>query len=436
MGFFEKAKSLGQPSTSVRTSAGGTIPEIPTAATSGAPSPSGQLRQRYALLLASFVATSAIACGAEDPSVNDESSSDVGRIAQDITGGTVLTSNFGPSSSVVAFNESRNCTGLKVAPLFYLTANHCGFVNGQFITTNSGFDGLSGMHDHTVVQAFDHPTTFMGRVTNAASIQWDLALLKLDYDDLIPVHTPNYAIQSSGDTGVFFGVGCDAVNPANGGNKQFGISSPTANYTGVVFSANDQPRLCPGDSGGPFFKQVNGVFRLAGMNRGRSSDGTISYWNRIFGAGAWIDAVKAGQPGHNVFTHGSQGTFISKTSNSCMGGFFTQQTCRFLESADQRFTVQVSGGNLQFVGQGANAGKCLGVTSTFSSTPVTHATCGTPGSLWTIQNTDASGRYKQFKNVWAQHCMRSTSLGAGTGYDQQPCSSPAAYPDQFFVFSK
>lgn len=164
--------------------------------------------------------------------------------------------------------------------------------------------------------------------------------------------------------------------------------------------------------------------------------GLNSYWNRVFGAAQWIDALRAGLPGINDFTNGKEGTFLSKTSNRCMGGFYAQQACRFLESADQRFTVVVSGGNLQFLGQGNNVGKCLGVRDTFSGTAITGVTCNTLASQWTIQNTDASGKYKQFKNVWAQHCMRNIGLGNGTGYDQQPCSNTTAYPDQFFAFSK
>jgi len=393
------------------------------------------------LLLASFVATSAIACGAEDPSVMDESESDVGKIAQDITGGTLVADNNGvPRSSVVKMQiggvNGITCTGLKVGPLLYLTANHCGFAQGQLVTTTNALGG-NFTNDHSVVQVFDHPTTFLRRVNNSSALssQWDLALVQVEYDDGIPVHTPNYLKQSGGDTGTFFGYGCDNLNPANSGKKQFGVSSPTASFNNSIFSASSRPSGCPGDSGGPFFKIVNGVFRLEGVDR--AGDGTSSYWNRVFGASQWLDAVKAGLPGINDLTNGKEGTFLSKTSNFCMGSFFNQQACRFLESADQRFTVVASGGQLQFVGQGVNAGQCLGVPDSFSGTHLTHVTCGTPQSKWTTQNTDASG-YKQYKNVFAQHCMRSVSLGTdfGPGYDQQVCSNPTDYPDQFFVFSK
>jgi len=318
----------------------------------------------------------------------------------------------------------------------YLTANHCGFVKDQVIGISNELDGLK-WNDHGIVQAWDHPTTFLSRVTTGESDQWDLTLLQVDWDDGIPIHTPTYAAENAGDTGTFFGYGCDTANPGNSGWKQFGISSPTVNSTSfpdVVFQANSLPQVCPGDSGVPFFKVISGVYRLAGMNRGFAD--TRSRWQRIYGASQWLDAVKAGLPGINVLTNGSQGTFLSKTSNRCMGGFFTQQVCRFLESADQRFTVQVSGSQLQFVGQGSNAGQCLGVNSSFSGTAITHVTCGTPQSYWTTQNPDASGRYRQYKNVYAGHCMRSVSAGSGTGYDQQPCASPTAYPDQYFVFSK
>jgi hypothetical protein len=426
MGFFQRAKSLktsleairtknGQRSTSLRTFADG----------------------RYALLLASFVATSAIACGAEDPSVMDESEADVGKIAQDITGGTRVADNNGaPRSSVVSLNGQ--CTGLKIGPLSYLTANHCGFVQGQVIGITNALNG--GLwNDHGIVQVFDHPTTFLGRVPvkNNLNNKWDLTLLQVDYDDGIPSFNPSFDIQRASDTGIFFGYGCDNLNSANSGWKQFGISSSTTSFSNSVFSASARPQICPGDSGGPFFKQVNGAFILEGVNRAYdTAPGTGSFWNRIYGAAQWLDAVKAGLPGINDLTNGKAGTFLSKTSNRCMGGFYKQEECRFLESADQRFTVVVSGGNLQFLGQGNNAGQCLGVLDTFSGTAVTHVTCNTTASNWTIQNTDASGKYKQFKNVWAQHCMRNLGLGNGTGYDQQPCSNTTAYPDQFFVFSK
>lgn len=446
MGFFHKAKSLttslkairtknGQQSTSVRTFADGAIPEVARAATSGAPALSGQLPQHYALLLASFVLTSAIACGAEDPSVMDESESDVGKIAQDITGGTLVADNNGaPRSSVVSLNGQ--CTGLKIGPLLYLTANHCGFVKDQVIGITNALNG--GLwNDHSLVQVSDHPTDFLSRVVSRDSEQWDLTLLKVDWDNGIPFHTPNFLKNTVGDTGTFFGYGCDNVTPGNGGQKQFGISTPTINskvFPGTLFYAKGGPQSCPGDSGGPFFKIVNGVYQLEGVDRGHDANG--SFWNRVFGAVHWINAVKAGLPAINDFTNGKEGTFLSKTSNYCMGSFYTQQACRFLESPDQRFTVAVSGGILQFLGQGNNAGQCLGVLDTFSGTAITHVNCNTPASKWTIQNTDASGKYKQFKNSWAQHCMRNVGLGSGTGYDQQPCSSTTAYPDQFFVFSK
>lgn len=423
------------------TFADGAIPEIARAATSAAPVLCGQLRQRYALLLASFVAISAIACGAEDPSVRDESESDVGKIAQDITGGTLVADNNGaPRSSVVKIQIGGvggiSCTGLKVGALWYLTANHCGFLQGQLVTTTNALDG-NFTNDHSIVQVFDHPTDFLSRVTMANTAAWDLTLVQVEYDDGIPSHTPSYAVSLVGDTGTFFGYGCDSLNAGHSGKKQIGISSPTVNsnsFPGTLIYATGTPQSCSGDSGGPFFKIVNGVYRLAGTDRGHDANGT--WWNRVFGASQWIDAVKAGLPGHNDLSNGKEGTFLSKTSNSCMGSFYTQQSCRFLESADQRFTVVVSGGNLRFVGQGNNAGQCLGVADTFSGTAITHVACGTPASNWTTQNPDASGRYRQYKNVWAQHCMRSVSLGNGTGYDQQPCSSANAYPDQYFAFSK
>jgi hypothetical protein len=395
-----------------------------------------RLRQRYALLLASVVATSAIACGAADPSVTDESESDVGTTAQDITGGNLFASNIAPWSSVVSFNSGQ-CTGLKVGSLYYLTANHCGFVNGQFVTISNALDGVSQMHDHSIVQVFDHPTTFLGRVPpKDLTGQWDLALVKVEYDDGIPVHTPSYAVEVVGDTGYFFGYGCDKVNAGHAGQKQWGLSSPTVNslsYIDVLFRANNQPQLCPGDSGGPFFKVVNGVYRLEGMNRwAYDPPSNASVWNRIYGAGHWLDAVKAGLPGHNDFSNGNQGTFLSKSSNSCLGLSWTQQVCSFLESPDQRFTVMASAGQLQFVGQGNNAGQCLGVNNTLLGTPITHVTCGSSGSYWTTQNPDASGRYRQYKNVWSQRCMHNLSLGSGTGYDLQACANST---DQYWTFS-
>lgn len=425
MRFFHKA----------RTFADGAIPEVTRTATLGAPARNGQLRQRYALLLTSLAATSAIACGAEDPGVIDDSEPEVGQIEQEITGGSLVTNQFPPRGSVVRIG---GCSGLKVGARWYLTATHCGFANGQSQTITNSLDG-SGGTVHTLSEVVNHPSS----VQLAVNYQWwDLTLIRVDSDNAIPVHTPSYSMQSVGDVGTFFGYGCDNTG-ANGGKKQVGVSPPTEvppdapwpDLDPNTFFANGPPTVCPGDSGGPFFKVVNGQYQLAGMNRAVAGAG--SYWNRIYGASDWIEAVKAGNVGHNNFTNGNAGTFINMYSNVCLAKISLlvaawQQPCRFLERAAQRFTVVISFGKMRFEGQGSNAGFCLGPQNgnTGSGVPITIVTCGTTESNWTSQNP--VGQWRQFKNEKSGLCMQSTSNTTGTSIVQGTCTNSQ---DVYWVFS-
>jgi hypothetical protein len=441
MRFFHKAISLktslqairtnhGGQSTSLRTFADGAIPELARTATSGAPARSGQLRQCFALLLTTLVATSAIACGAADPSITNESESEVGQIEQEITGGSLVGNSLPPWGSAVRIG---GCTGLKVGARWYLTATHCGFANGQSQTITSSLDG-SGGTVHTLIEVANHPSSFQLAVN---SQWWDLTLVRVDSDNAIPIHTPTYSPQNVGDTGYFFGYGCDNTG-GNGGKKQFGISLPTGvppdapwpDLDPSCFYANGAPTVCPGDSGGPFFKVVNGQYQLAGMNRAVSGAG--SYWNRIYGGADWINAVKAGLPGHNNLTNGNSGTFINMSSNDCLGSDFKQDACRFREDSTQRYFVVVSEGKTRFKICGFEKCFCLGPVGggTAAGVEIRNVTCGTTESNWTSQN--AIGQFRQYKNEKSGKCMRSTSTASGTSIVQGTCANTQDY---YWVFS-
>ncbi len=388
-----------------------------------------QLRQRYALLLTSLAAASAIACGAEDPSFIDESEAEAGQLEQEITGGSTVNNQGAPWGSAVKIG---GCSGLKVGARWYLTATHCGFAAGQSQTITNSLDG-SGGTVHTLGQVFNHPSTFQLAANNQ---WWDLTLLRVNADDAIPIHTPTYSLQSVGDTGTFFGYGCDSAG-ANDGKKQFGVSQPTGvppadpwpDLDPNTFHATGNPQLCSGDSGGPFFKVVNGQYRLAGMNRAFAGAG--SYWNRIYGGADWINAVKAGVAGHNNLTGNNAGTFINMWSNDCLGSGYKLRECRFLERADQRFTVAVSGNTLMFVSQGVNMG-CMGPLngSTASGVSMAAVTCGSTESFWRSQNP--VGQFRQYKNEKSGLCLRSTSTATGTSIVQGPCTNTQDY---YWVFS-
>jgi hypothetical protein len=410
MRFFQKAASFKTSLNAIRTNKGG---------------------QRYALLLAGLAATSAIACGAEDPSAIDGDESEVGQIEEGITGGSLVTNNNAPWGSAVKIG---GCSGLKVGARWYLTATHCGFATGQTQTITNSLNGLGGT-SHTLSEVANHPSTFQLAVNNQ---WWDLTLIRVNSDNAIPIHTPTFSAQSVGDQGYFLGYGCDNANPGNANKKQFGFSTPTqvppaSPWPGLdpnTFYAASSPTVCPGDSGGPFFKVVGTQYHLAGMNRAVSGSG--SYWNRIYGAADWINAVKGGLPGHNNFTGGNGGTFINMWSNICLdtqsGSQYKQQACRFLERPVQRAWVGIDGTKTRF---GTN-GVCLGPVngSTASGAAIGNVTCGTTESNWTSQNP--SGQFRQWKNEKSGLCMQSTSTAIGANIVQGTCTNTQ---DDYWVFS-
>jgi hypothetical protein len=205
-----------------------------------------------------------------------ESSDPLGELEQAITGGSRVTSNengaspFGPTVSI------NDCSGVKIGVRRFLTAIHCISERETIVNITNGLDA-SQRTSYTVAKVFFHPSFRLG-ATPEDSIDlgvFEIAVVEITQDTpSIPIARPKFGPVLPGTNGLMLvAYGCDNLS-SNGGKKQkalfnnFGVPANLATHVHYLRDSGADPDTCSGDSGGPLFQQINGVWRVVGIVAG------------------------------------------------------------------------------------------------------------------------------------------------------------------------
>lgn len=401
-----------------------------------------------------FVAT---ACGDQSPDWPGEDTateSNVATTTQGITGGTLVTSNTSPFSSVVRF--AGGCTATKVSNRRFLTAGHCigalGIAAGNIIQVTNALDGVSSTVNLTVASVFVHPSVdnvilYPNTDTSVEGhMAYDVAVVDVTTD------TPNITRQpvdsivfGDGIQGDDIGYGCDNTNPAHQGQKQVGnftamslaalraSTGQSTAYTLDVYRHNatfdmalDGRQICPGDSGGPVIRI--GDQAIAGINSVFA--GPLSYVVRTANIRRWIE-----QPQSNVFQNGSGGFFLNAFTAKCIGVAGSPIEAESVicsaprqELDSQFWTLQLQPSGYFTVVNGGN-GNCLSIQRAALRAGVgldARACTGSDTQSWKFTRVTSAtlpGYYRiESKSPFvANLCVEATSDVNATVLTLQPC---------------
>lgn len=189
------------------------------------------------------------------------------------------------------------CTGTLIAPRFVLTAGHC----AEGLRPTQGRFAIAGsLYSSSAV--FVHPS-YNGNRIGSSDAANDIAILELSTSvagitpDLIFRGVPHVTDLL---TLVGFGAGGTGTTGHDGsfGLKRAGttpIDNVTQRRVLWNFDNNHESNTAPGDSGGPAYLQVSGVYYVAGITSGGDrSDAGIgdhSYDTRVDYYAQWIDTI-------------------------------------------------------------------------------------------------------------------------------------------------
>jgi hypothetical protein len=336
-----------------------------------------------------------------------------------------------------------NCSALKLNAFWYLTAQHCGFALGAATVTNALVPSNGPSYNTTIAQFADHPTTFF----SPPGLRYDLTMVRLADTNPIPSWTPRYTLQVDNAGGRGVGYGCDnALGSTNGGKKQWADFSTAAHpdhgSNMYWFASYGDPSLCPGDSGGPFFRIINTKYYLTGNASGQNqlSNPHFSTWGRVSPAQQWITAVAAGLGGYNDFGEGKEGTFLNKAGNSCAtangDSSMGQDFCRMADEPEQRFAVHIVGQFYEFRWVPLPS-YCLAIqgASTADGAAVVVLPCdGSSNTRWLIDLFASDTHFAVVENINSGKCMVPSGTGFTGPITQRTC--PTADPLFAWLFSK
>ncbi len=234
-----------------------------------------------------------------------------------------------PSVGIVGDNTGGFCTGTLIAPQYVLTAGHC----AQGIGNTAGRFQL-GSATYSTSQVLVHPNY------NDAAIGSDNANDIAIYKLASPVNNiaPSPIFRGTPQVGqlltiVGFGAGGSGNTGHDGsfGTKRVGttpIDQVTPKLIHWNFENNSESNTAPGDSGGPAFLDVGGVYYVAGVTSGGDKSnagiGDHSFDTRVDAFQTWIDSIVTtiNTPVVSVRASDAQAaeTLASQTANR---GFFT-----------------------------------------------------------------------------------------------------------------
>lgn len=414
--------------------------------------------------LSIFVGATLLACSSA-PLSEDEA---LNAIDESITGGTLVTSNTAPYSSVV--KTSMGCTATKIGARRFLTAAHClaGVSVGNTVQITNALNGtFPAGSTYTLTRVNQHPSYENG---NNLVVSYDIGVFDIGSDTAtIPALGIDSTFFADGTTAMYVGYGCDRNDATHSGKKQRGAQtsislatyqgnpgSTTADaqqseYTHYVIDSGSAGVIgCPGDSGGPLLRtDASGAWVISGVNSyfySNSADPntpTLPYYfhPRTGNTRLWI-----GTPQKNVFTAGSGGIFIDKKSSKCIGvaGGSTasntdlrQYHCDVRrQSTDNQYWSLIDRGSGFFSIKNGKSGLCIGVdgASTASGARIAQYACdGATNQSWKFVSVTTG--YYSVVNKKSNLCIgvSGASTANDVGLFQFACDNSL---NQSWIFSE
>jgi secreted trypsin-like serine protease len=332
-----------------------------------------------------------VGCGVPDGDVPEPT--ELGETQTGIARGTAVPDGTYPwavslHTGPVPSNLNTQCSGSHVAPGWVLTAQHCFDSNLDGVITAAEFSAneIWASMDRTRIS-----DTSRGQVIQGAQVFLnntnDLALLRLATPSNAPIVQLATAIPAvnTAVTPAGWGFVTPTALPDNMQQGQFRVTG--SNALDLFYTNVNTEEMCGGDSGGPVFTQVGGVFQVVAAHTNSPSGCGVNTGSatgsRIDVALPWIRSVI---PAAFGFVWADQPTAASYTPSSFYSFNSTGGTNTITRVATGNYIVEMPGlgqpnGNVQVTAYGsANRCKSAG-WAPVGTTQNVYVQCFTPAGV-------------------------------------------------------